>query len=120
MSNLSRGKYAQFISDRSGQAFPYSEMVIEWNGSRVHISEYEAKHPQLEPKPTTADGQGLVNARPQTFTQASGDGGFMNVDLTLPGDFAFGSNNGMIPEDGSIANSKRQALVSLGNVTVTT
>ena len=120
MSNLSRGKYAQFISDRSGQAFPYTEMVIEWNGSRVHISEYEAKHPQLEPKPTTADGQGLVNARPQTFTQASGDGGFMNVDLTLPGDFAFGSNNGMIPEDGSIANSKRQALVSLGNVTVTT
>ena len=120
MSNLSRGKYAQFISDRSGQAFPYTEMVIEWNGSRVHISEYEAKHPQLEPKPTTADGQGLVNARPQTFTQASGDGGFMNVDLTLPGDFAFESNNGMIPEDGSIANSKRQALVSLGNVTVTT
>ena len=64
MSNLSKGKYAQFISDRSGQAFPYSEMVIEWNGSRVHISEYEAKHPQLEPKPTTADGQGLRNARP--------------------------------------------------------
>ena len=30
MSNLSRGKYAQFISDRSGQAFPYTEMVIEW------------------------------------------------------------------------------------------
>ena len=64
MSNLSKGKYAQFISDRSGQAFPYQEMVIEWNGSRVHISEYEAKHPQLEPKPTTADGQGLRNARP--------------------------------------------------------
>ena len=64
MSNLSKGKYAQFISDRSGQAFPYQEMVIEWNGSRVHISEFEAKHPQLEPKPTTADGQGLVNARP--------------------------------------------------------
>ena len=64
MSNLAKGKYAQFISDRSGQAFPYSEMVIEWNGSRVHISEFEAKHPQLEPKPTTADGQGLRNARP--------------------------------------------------------
>ena len=35
---LSSGKYAKFISDRSGQEFPYSEMVIEWNGSRVHIS----------------------------------------------------------------------------------
>ena len=118
MSNLSRGKYAQFISDRSGQAFPYSEMVIEWNGARVHVSEFEAKHPQLEPKPVTADGQGLRNARPQIFTQASGDGGFMNVDLTLPGDFAFQSS-GMIPDDGSSINNKRQALMSLGNVDIT-
>jgi hypothetical protein len=47
----SNGKFAQFISDRSGQAFPYKEMVIEWNGSRVHTSEFEPKHPQLEPKP---------------------------------------------------------------------
>jgi|SRR6056297_2187827 hypothetical protein len=119
MSNLSKGKYAQFISDRSGQAFPYSEMVIEWNGSRVHISEFEAKHPQLEPKPTTADGQGLRNARPQIFTQASGDGGFMSVDLSLPGDFAFNSNNGMVPDNGSSINNKRQANVTLGSVTVT-
>ena len=54
------------------------------------------------------------------FTQASGDGGFLTVDLTLPGDFAFNTNNGMVPEDGSTANNKRQALVSLGSVTVTT
>ena len=119
MSNLSKGKYAQFISDRSGQAFPYQEMVIEWNGSRVHISEFEAKHPQLEPKPIAADGQGLRNARPQIFTQASGDGGFMNVDLTLPGDFAFQSNNGMIPDNGSAVNRRRQATITLGSVTVT-
>ena len=64
MSSLSSGKYAQFISDRSGLAFPYSEMVIEWNGARVHISEFERKHPQLEPKPHGADPQGLLNARP--------------------------------------------------------
>ena len=60
----SNGKYAQFISDRSGMAFPYKEMVIEWNGARVHTSEFEPKHPQLEPKPTPADPQGLQNARP--------------------------------------------------------
>ena len=42
----SRGKHAQAISDRSGMAFPYNEMVKEWNGSTVHISEYEEKHPQ--------------------------------------------------------------------------
>jgi hypothetical protein len=64
MSNLSRGKYSYMISDRSGQRFPYQEMVQEWNGSWVHISEYEAKQPQLEPKPTTADPQGLRYAHP--------------------------------------------------------
>ena len=64
MGNLSRGKYAYMISDRSGQRFPYQEMVQEWNGSWVHTSEYEAKQPQLEPKPTVADPQGLQYAHP--------------------------------------------------------
>jgi len=64
MGNLSKGKYALFISDRSGLAFPYTEMVREWNGARVHTSEYEPKQPQLEPKPYTADPQGLPHPRP--------------------------------------------------------
>ena len=41
------------ISDRSGMAFPYREMVKEWNGF-VHKSEFEAKHPQLFPKDLVA------------------------------------------------------------------
>jgi len=64
MSNLSKGKYAKAISDRSGMEFPYKEMVTEWNGAFVHVSEFESKHPQLEPKPHTADAQGLPQARP--------------------------------------------------------
>ena len=64
MGNLSRGKYAYMISDRSGQRFPYTEMVQEWNGSWVHITEYEPKHPQLEPKPHNADPEGLQYAHP--------------------------------------------------------
>ena len=60
-----RGKYSQAISDRSGVAFPYKQMVKEWNGSFVHRSEYEGKHPQLEPGSITADAQALENARPQ-------------------------------------------------------
>ena len=64
MANLSRGKHAKFISDRSGMEFPYKEMVKEWNGSRVHVSEFEAKHPQLEPKTHVGDPQGLQDARP--------------------------------------------------------
>ena len=71
MSNLSRGKYAQAISDRSGQAFPYSEMVTEWNGAFVHVSEFEPKHPQLEPKRFTVDGQGLPKARPARVEPAT-------------------------------------------------
>ena len=58
-----RGKHAQAISDRSGMAFPYNEMVKEWNGMLVHKSEFESKHPQLEPKPHGGDSQALQNAR---------------------------------------------------------
>ena len=64
MGNLSKGKYALFISDRSGLAYPYREMVREWNGARVHTSEYEPKQPQLEPTPYSADPQGLPHPRP--------------------------------------------------------
>ena len=64
MSGFAKGKRALAISDRSGQQFPYREMVKEWNNSFVHYSEYEKKHPQLEPKPHGADPQGLRNARP--------------------------------------------------------
>ena len=71
MSNFSKGKYAQFISDRSGMAFPYKEMVKEWNGSRVHVSEFEPKQPQLEPKPHGADPQGLPQARPDRTEPAT-------------------------------------------------
>ena len=65
MGRFAKGKNSLAISDRSGQAFPYTEMVKEWNGSIVHISEYEPKHPQLTPKVYGADPQGLLDARPQ-------------------------------------------------------
>ena len=58
------GKYAQAISDRSGFAFPYKEMIKEWNGSLVHKSEFEPEHPQ-EDDPSThrADAEALKNPR---------------------------------------------------------
>ena len=64
MAKYATGKYARAISDRSGMEFPYKEMVREWNGSLVHISEYEPKQPQLEPKPMSADAISLANIRP--------------------------------------------------------
>ena len=58
------GKYAKAISDRSGMEFPYKEMVKEWNGSLVHKSEYESKHPQLTPRKHRPDPQALKDASP--------------------------------------------------------
>ena len=71
MGKYASGKHALAISDRSGMAFPYTEMVREWNGSLVHISEFEAKQPQLEPKPVGSDPQALYNPRPQPASKTS-------------------------------------------------
>ncbi len=71
MSNSSSGKRAKAISDRSGMAFPYSEMVFEWNGSLVHQSEFETKHPQIETRRHIADKQGLKNAKPDRIETAA-------------------------------------------------
>ena len=58
------GKNAKAISDRSGMEYPYSEMKKEWNGSFVHKSEYESKHPQLTPRKHRPDPQALKDASP--------------------------------------------------------
>jgi len=59
MANFARGKKALAISDRSGMAFPYNEMR-----TGGHSSEFEEKHPQLQPRARINDPQGLKNARP--------------------------------------------------------
>ena len=143
-----RGKYAKAISDRSGMAFPYNEMVKEWNGSLVHKSEYEGKHPQIRRKHITADPIALANAKSQKFQQPiqpfindstadqtiadSGGGGQAVVNLTLPGDFAFRTDGSvsltstdanptygsMVPDDGSAENRKRELTAEVGNITI--
>ena len=120
MAKFAKGKYALAISDRSGQAFPWREMVTEWNGAFVHITEYEKKQPQLEPKPFVADPQGLEQARPQRFNLQTGGGGGIIADLTLPGSFSFQdqSNNSMVPENPSDINRRREASLTLGDITV--
>jgi hypothetical protein len=120
------GKRSQAISDRSGQAFPYREMVKEWNGSLVHISEFEAKHPQLDPPYHKPDAIALQNTRSQKFQQptningvyADSGGTVVGVaNLTLPGEFAFLSS-GMQPDNGAEQNRNRQILMQLNSVTV--
>lgn len=120
------GKRSQAISDRSGQAFPYTEMVKEWNGSLVHISEFEPKHPQLDPPYHKPDAIALQNTRSQKFQQPTNisgvlaDSGGITVgvaNLTLPGEFAFLSN-GMQADNGAEQNRNRQLLTALNSVTV--
>jgi hypothetical protein len=120
------GKKSRSTSDRSGQVFPYQEMVKEWTGALVHISEYEPKHPQLRRRKSVSDAIALQNSRPQDFQlpslvdgvlASSGGQGMMTADLTLPGQFAF-SSNGMMPDDGSFQNRQRELLSFVGSVTI--
>ena len=64
MPKYATGKHALAISDRSGLQFPWREMVTEWTGAFVHISEYEPKQPQLRPKTLSADSMSLTKVRP--------------------------------------------------------
>tara|TARA_R100000988_G_C3850141_1_gene94548 strand:- start:143 stop:457 length:315 start_codon:yes stop_codon:yes gene_type:complete len=80
-----RGKYAKAISDRSGMEFPYNEMVKEWNGSFVHKSEYEGKHPQIRRKHIKADAIALSNARPRTKDNTKNFLLYTNIDKGILG-----------------------------------
>ena len=110
MPKYATGRYAKRISDRSGMAFPYNEMVKEWNGSTVHISEYEEKHPQLEPLPIINDPQALENARGQ-IADSRVFVGQIGVNTNL---FA---SVGMQPKTEA---KETRLLSNVGNVTVST
>jgi len=143
MAKWATGKRSQAISDRSGMAFPYTEMVKEWNGSLVHYSEFEPKHPQIRRRHATSDAIALQNTRSQRFQQpqtvASNDttiansGGTMVgvANLTLPGNFAFITAqpanvltsagvviSTMKPADPSLQNRRRKLTMTTGTVTV--
>ena len=132
MAKYATGKRSQAISDRSGMAFPYTEMIKEWNGSLVHYSEFEPKHPQIRRKHTTADAIALQNSRNMKFQQPSvkfsndvtiSDSGGASVgvaNLSLPGDFAFitQGTSAMKPADPSLQNRRRKLLSNIGQVEV--
>ena len=132
MAKYATGKRSQAISDRSGMAFPYTEMVKEWNGSLVHYSEFEPKHPQIRRKHTTADAIALQNSRNMKFQQPSvkflndvtiSDSGGASVgvaNLSLPGDFAFitQGTSAMKPADPSLQNRRRELISDIGQVEV--
>ena len=111
-TKFSGGKYALAISDRSGLEFPYNEMVFEWNGSFVHISEFEKKQPQLDLTYFT-DAQSLENARPQANLSATG-GVPDQITLIYP------STSGSVSNVGVSQASTNLLSTALGSVTVST
>ena len=143
MGKYASGKFAKRISDRSGMAFPYDEMIKEWNGSLVHITEYESKQPQIRRRYAVSDAIALQNPRNMKFQQpktvaendntlADSGGIFVGVaNLTLPGDFAFQTftteintnfldtiQQSMEPRDPSLQNRRRQATCLVNPVTI--
>lgn len=65
MARYASGKNAWGFSDRSGFRYRLSEMVTEWNGSKVGPDEFEPKHEQLEPISPGPDPQALYDPRPE-------------------------------------------------------
>ena len=132
MAKFATGKNALAISDRSGMAFKHTEMVKEWNGSLVHYSEFEPKHPQIRRRHNTADAIALQNTRNMKFQQPSvkfsndvtiSDSGGASVgvaNLSLPGEFAFitQGTSAMKPADPSLQNRRREMLSLIGQVEV--
>ena len=134
MAKYATGKRSKAISDRSGMEFPYTEMVKEWNGSLVHYSEFEPKHPQIRRKYNTADAIALRNPRNMKFQQPSinfsndttiSDSGGASVGvayLFLPGDFGFitQGTSAMKPADPSLQNRRREiiAIINSGEVNI--
>jgi|TARA_R100000988_G_C3958824_1_gene145067 hypothetical protein len=143
MAKYASGKRSLAISDRSGMAFPYEEMIKEWNGSLVHITEYESKQPQIRRRYAVSDAIALQNPRNMKFQQpktvaendktlADSGGIFVGVaNLTLPGDFAFQTftteintnfldtiQQSMEPRDPSLQNRRRQLTCLINPVTI--
>jgi hypothetical protein len=99
-------------------------MVREWNGSRVHTSEYEPKQPQLEPRPFTADPQGLMHPRPDRLELPTGD--FLEINpfstpnlLTVGATFEVSQpNSGILVGDFVRLMSISQPLSTAGSAVV--
>ena len=132
MGKYASGKFAKRISDRSGMAFPYNEMVQEWTGAWVHISEYEPKHPQLEPLPIVTDPQSLQYARAQRADSrvfVGQDGvtvnDFQTLNMSVTNIYANGvaytsTQKSMMPLSLQRPNKPTLLHSSAGNVTVST
>ena len=132
MGKYASGKFAKRISDRSGMAVPYNEMVQEWTGAWVHVSEFEPKQPQLDPLPIVTDPQSLQHARSQiadsrVFVGQDGTtvNEFQTLDMSVTNIYANGvayasTQKSMMPLSVQQPNKPTLLNSNVGNVTVST
>ena len=129
MAKYATGKYAKAISDRSGKEFPYKEMVREWNGSFVHVSEFEPKQPQLEPKPMNGDSISLRHVRPDRIETAVPNllpsnpftitNGSTTVTVTEPNHGRSNSDTVRFRDASNVANLPAATINASGGYTIT-
>ena len=62
--SFASGKHSYGICDISGFRYKLHDMRKTWDGLLVGPDMWDAKHPQLEPKPAPEDPQAVKNARP--------------------------------------------------------
>ena len=111
MSKYASGRFALRISDRDGQAYPYNEMVQEWTGMWVHISEYEPKSPLLDPKNHPVDYEALEHSKGQVVSVTIPLGGIYINDDPTSTSMSQGGSNGVSPAIG--ANSFQTVLQTI-------
>jgi len=90
-SLYARGTKSQAMDDRTGKKVNYTDLRREWTGHMVHKDEWEAKHPQLEPR-GAVDAEILRNPRVdndnvQVFVKGRQIRG-LEMRLSLLGDIA--------------------------------
>ena len=80
------GKNSYGICDISGFRYKLREMRKTWDGLLVGPDQWDAKHPQLQPKPSAVDPQAVKDPRPDKNLeeQRSYQYGFDPVGLNNP------------------------------------
>lgn len=91
MARYARGKWSKAQDDRTGWKVSYKDLKTEWTGVRVHKSEWEPKHPQLDPPRRINDPQALSNPRPDTSNvNATVDYNYHFANQPITGTFSLG------------------------------
>ena len=131
-----KGKQAYGICDISGFRYKLKDMKRTWDGLLVGPDQWNAKHPQLEPRKHTTDPEALFNPRPDK-AEDGGNGfivisspsitkNFSMLPNTIPSKFELAKLSSdvgsvsVVENDNSISETLGSQLITayLGTVTV--